>query len=120
MLCPATAAGFLWFAGAFTVVELLVPEPLLTAEPGAVLVTVVVPDGFLVTVLPAPTLIAEPPAETVAEPFLTAVVPPVLVAVVLRVEAVLDMVPELLLETPLTVEPPLSDVLPAKTLSDPV
>ena len=109
-------------AGAVALVLLVddAPELLLTVDPGAVLVTEVIPDGFLVAVLPEPPLIAEPPAEVVVEPFLTAAVPPVLVAVVLRVEAVLDMVPELLPEIPFTVEPPLSDVLPANTLSDPV
>jgi hypothetical protein len=101
---------------------LLVPalEELLTVvEPGAVRVTVVIPEGVLVAVPVEPPLIAEPPVE-VPEPFLMAVVPPVLVAVVLRVEEVLDMVPELLPEVPFTVEPPLREVLPANTLSDPV
>lgn len=76
-----------------------------------------VPEVFFVTVLLP--LSVEAPAEVV-EPLLIAVVPAVLVAVVLRLEAVLDIVPDVRPETPFTVEPPRSDVLPAKTLSDPV
>ena len=87
--------------------------------PGAVLVTVAIPEGFLVTVLPELPLTAGPPV-AVVEPFLIALVPPVLVAVVLRVDAVLDIVPDVLLEIPFTVDPPLKEVLPANTLSDPV
>lgn len=104
------AAGFLWLEG-----ELTVPREVVV--PGAVLDTVLVPEGALVTVLPLPLTAALLPK---AEPFLMAVVPAVLVAVVLRVEAVLDIVPVLLPEVPLTVEPPLSEVLPANILSEPV
>jgi hypothetical protein len=100
--------GLLWFEGVLTAERVVV---------GAVLLTVVVPEGFLVAVLPP--LTAVPPAEE-AEPFRMADVPPVLVAVVLRVDAVLDMVPELLPEMPFTVLPLLRDALPANTLSDPV
>ena len=89
--------------------------PLLTVVPGALLDTIV-PDEPLVAVLPL--RIADP--APVEEPFLTVAVPPVLVAVVLRVEAVPDMVPELLPDTPFTVEPPLREVLPANTLPEPV
>lgn len=105
---PEVTAGRLWFEGVPTAERVVV---------GAVLLTVVVPEGFLVAVLPP--LTAVPPAED-ADPFRIAVVPPVLVAVVLRVDAVLDMVPELLPETPFTVLPLLMDALPANTLSDPV
>ena len=93
--------------------------PLVVDAAGALLVTVVVPEGFLVTVLPELPLTAVPPVE-LAEPFLIVAVPPVLVAVVLRLDAVLDMVPELLPELPFTVVPPRSTLLPANTLSEPV
>ena len=113
----AVTVGLLWLAGAVTVpLEEVAPVVLLlTVVPGALLDTMV-PDEPLVAVLPL--LIADPAPEDA--PFLTVVVPPVLVAVVLRVDAVLDMVPELLPDTPFTVEPPLSEVLPANTLSEPV
>ena len=84
--------GFLWLAGV------------------AALRDVVELDVPLVTV----------PPDDVAVPFLMVDVPAALVAVVLRFDDVLDIVPELLPDTPFTVEPPLSEVLVVNTLFDPV
>lgn len=104
-----TTAGFLWLAGALTVLRAVV-------VPGALLLTAV-PDVFLVIVLLP--LTVEPLGEVV-EPLLMVDVPAVLVAVVLLLEAVLETVPAARPDTPLTVEPPLSEVLPANTLFEPV
>lgn len=96
-------------AGALTVLREVV-------VPGALLLTTV-PDVFFVTVL-FPLAIV--PLEEVVELLLVVEVPTVLVAVVLLFEAVLETVPAARPDTPLTVEPPLSEVLPANTLFDPV